>query len=124
MNHKSLSAYIDAVASGKRPIERAYVHNREDIRLCWIFQSLQEMRLNMARYTQLFGSDILSDYDAVFDALNARSWIETRGHELLLVNEGEFSVPLIQSLISQARIKEMSSPRKHIPMLAAAAQSC
>jgi oxygen-independent coproporphyrinogen-3 oxidase len=124
MNHKSLSAYIDAVASGKRPIERAYVHNREDIRLCWIFQSLQEMRLNMARYTQLFGSDILSDYDAVFDALNARSWIETRGHELLLVNEGEFSVPLIQSLISQARIKEMSSPRKHIPILAAAAQSC
>jgi oxygen-independent coproporphyrinogen-3 oxidase len=112
MNHKSLPAYLDDVTAGRLPIERAYLHNREDIRLCWIFQSLQEMKLDMHRYRKLFGTSILDDYDTVFNAINEEGWVETRGHELVLIGEGEFHVPLIQSLISQSRVNEMTQPRK------------
>lgn len=124
MNHKSLPAYLDDVSAGRRPIERAYQHNREDIRLCWIFQCLQEMRLDMDRYRKLFGTSILDDYDTVFNAIHAEGWVENRGHELVLVGEGEFYVPLIQSLISQSRVNEMTRPRKEIPIQLAQDRAC
>ena len=117
MNHKSVAAYIEDVSAGRRPIERAYRHNREDIRLCWIFQCLQEMKLDMRRYRQLFASSILDDYGTVFDALDQEGWVETRGEELVLVGQGEFHVPLIQSLISQSRVNELTQARKEFAII-------
>jgi oxygen-independent coproporphyrinogen-3 oxidase len=124
MNHKGLAAYVDDVTAGRRPIERAYQHNREDIRLCWIFQCLQEMRLDMLRYRTLFGTSILDDYDTVFNAIHQEGWVEKRGHELVLVGEGEFYVPLIQSLISQSRVNEMTQPRKEFAIHPVSPRGC
>lgn len=124
MNHKNLTSYVEDVSARRRPIERAYQHNREDIRLCWIFQCLQEMRLDMRRYRQLFGSSILDDYETVFNAVHQEGWMETCGDTLVLVGEGEFHVPLIQSLISQSRVNEMTRPRRSVAIHPVSSLAC
>jgi hypothetical protein len=63
----------------------------------------------MAREADLYGT--------VFDALGQEGWVETLEEELVLVGQGEFHVPLIQSLISQSRVNELTQARKEFAIL-------
>jgi hypothetical protein len=63
----------------------------------------------MAREADLHGT--------VFDAMDQEGWIETRGEELVLVGQGEFHVPLIQSLISPSRVNELTQARKEFAII-------
>ncbi len=107
MNHRNLNEYYDAISLNKLPIERMFVHDAEDVKLIWIFQALQEMKINTKKYKKIFNSDIKLDYKPIWDALVEEGWIEYRDDYIKLINEGEFYTPLIQALLSQPRIKSL-----------------
>lgn len=119
MNHRGLDRYADEINAGHFPVERAFFHNEEDVRLCWIFQQLQTMRLDTVAYHQHFGRSLFVDYPHVIEELLFVGWAEVTPEGVLeLVSVGPFFVPLIQGLFSQARLNQMAQPRKTIPITA------
>ncbi|KAA1246076.1 coproporphyrinogen-III oxidase family protein [Aquimarina sp. RZ0] len=109
MNHKTLHKYYDDVLMKKLPIERAFAHTNEDVRLIWVFQSLQEMKIDVAKYKNIFKRSLKEDFSNIWQALEREQWIEFNDEELRLTGVGEFYVPLIQSLISKSRVDEIAS---------------
>lgn len=107
MNHRNLTEYYNAISLNKLPVERMFVHDTEDVKLIWIFQALQEMKINTKKYEKIFNSDIKLDYKPIWDALVEEGWVEHNDEYIKLINEGEFYTPLIQALLSQPRIKSL-----------------
>ena len=62
MNHKSLHKYYDDVLAGNLPIERAFIHENEDVKLVWLFQALQEMKINTKKYQKIFRRGYKDNY--------------------------------------------------------------
>ncbi len=108
MNHKSLHKYYDDVLAGNLPIERAFIHENEDVKLVWLFQTLQEMKIDTIKYQKIFNSSVIEDFKEIWIALEKESWIEIKADEITLVKEGEFYVPLIQSLLSKSQVDIIS----------------
>jgi oxygen-independent coproporphyrinogen-3 oxidase len=108
MNHKSLAKYYDDVLAGILPVERAFIHENEDVKLVWIFQALQEMKICTVKYEKIFNRSIIDDFKEIWIALEKEAWIELAADEIILVGEGQFYVPLIQSLISKSQVDIIS----------------
>lgn len=100
--------YYDDVIAGNLPIERAFIRENEDVKLVWLFQSLQEMKISTIKYQKIFNSSIIEDFKEIWIALEKESWIEFKPDEITLVGDGEFYVPLIQSLISKTQVDIIS----------------
>lgn len=108
MNHKSLANYYKDIDAGRLPIERVFNHQPEDVKLVWLFQALQEMKINKIKYREIFRSELTEDYAELWDVIDEQGWIEQDDIELRLINEAEFYVPLVQTLISHHRNQEIS----------------
>ena len=65
------------------------------------------MLFRSKKYEKIFNSDIKLDYKPIWDALVEEGWVEYSDEYIKLINEGEFYTPLIQSLLSQPRIKSL-----------------
>ncbi|MBV8620217.1 MAG: radical SAM protein [Curvibacter sp.] len=119
MNHRGLGRYAEAVNAGRFPVERAFFHEAEDIRLSWIFQQLQGLQLDPRRFEALFGRSLYFDHAAVLNELTRLGWLQILpGGVLRLVGDGGFYTPLIQSLFSHARLGQMAQPRQTIALAA------
>ncbi len=117
MNHRGLDRYADDVHAGRFPVERAFFHEDEDLRLCWVFQQLQAMRLDTTAFFNLFGRSVFVDYQTVIDELIDIGWAQVTPNGVIeLRGTGPFYVPLIQGLFSQARLKQLTGPRTSIPL--------
>ena len=103
MNHKSLAHYYKDIEAGKLPLERVFDHEPEDVKLVWLFQALQEMKINKVKYNEIFKTELNDDFADLWAVLSEKGWIEQDNVELRLINEGEFYVPLVQTLISHGR---------------------
>jgi len=118
MNYKTLDKYIDSVTSGKLPIERVYSHTDEDVKLIWLFQSLQEMKINLTKYESIFGNSLLGEFKNIWSEINKENWICIEGDQLVIINDGEFYIPLIQSILAHTRIKQITHQQHTIPLSA------
>lgn len=116
MNKRNLAAYVEDLADKRKPIERVYFHTLEDVKLCWIFQALQELCVNMADYRAVFGSDFLAEYALTIAGLQEREWVVVRDDVVYLVGRGEFNVPLIQAVFAFQLRPEISKPESVIPI--------
>lgn len=114
MNHRNLGEYYKSILSNKLPVERAYMHNDEDVRLVWLYQSLQELKLDLRRYEDLFSRSFIMDYGNILQALVKEGWVTTDGDEIRLIGEGEFYTPLIQSLFGHERSRQVSSKQRKL----------
>jgi oxygen-independent coproporphyrinogen-3 oxidase len=103
MNHSRVAAYFEKLDRGEFPIERGFCFEREDVRLTWLFQSLQGMSIDRGAYTRLFTSDVLEDAQPLWMALRELGWAEVTPSRVQLVNDGPFYIPLIQTLLAEAR---------------------
>lgn len=112
MNTTDLTGYYRDISMHKPPIKRVYNYTREDIRIGWIFQALQNLQVERNTYRQLFGSDILDDHKPIWQALYRLGWMEITDHRMILVREGIYYTPLIQSLISAARLDEIREEQR------------
>jgi oxygen-independent coproporphyrinogen-3 oxidase len=113
MNHKNLSKYYDDVLSNKLPLERVFIHENEDVKMCWLFQSLQEMKINIIKYQKIFNSSLIDDFRNIWTVLEKENWIVFKTDEIIIIGEGEFYVPLIQALISKSRVDEITT-KQHL----------
>ena len=109
MNNRNLSQYRDMVSSNLLPIERAFTHSPEDIKLIWLFQSLQEMKLSITKYESIFESSLVDDYANIWRALQDEQWIKVEDNRIQASGDGEFYIPLVQSLLSDERISEITA---------------
>lgn len=113
MNYRSLPKYVKAVQQGQPPIERFYVHNQEDIRLLWLFQSLQEMSVDTTKYHKGFGRSFTEDFAAIVDVLNDLGWATFDGRHWNTSELGSFYTPLIQALLSHRRVEALKLASNH-----------
>ncbi|NWK77690.1 hypothetical protein [Aquitalea sp. LB_tupeE] len=118
MNKRNLAAYMEDVTDKRKPIGRVYFHTPEDVKLCWIFQALQELCVNMADYRAVFGSDFLAEYALTISGLQERGWVVVRDDMVYLVGRGEFNVPLIQAIFAFQLSPEINKPESVIPIAA------
>jgi oxygen-independent coproporphyrinogen-3 oxidase len=126
MNHRSLSRYAEALQRSEMPVERFYIHEDEDVRLLWLFQSLQEMAIDLRKYQKGFGQDFRSDFGAEVDVLVERGWAAVEHGRLVLSRTGGFYVPLLQTLLAHRRVEVLqrrsaqAARRTVIPIASAA----
>lgn len=107
MNWRSLGRYAEALRAGRVPIESFHRHSPEDVRLLWLFQSLQEMSVDLEKYQTLFGHEFADDFGGVAEVLAERGWASVEAQHWLLSAEGSFFVPLIQSLLAWPRVQAL-----------------
>ncbi len=108
MNHRSLEKYYSDLDANILPIERAFNHEKEDVKLIWLFQSLQEMKIDKIKFNTIFKSNLLSEFQNIWMVLDKMGWIREDKQFLYFINEGEFYIPLVQSLISKIRVDEIT----------------
>lgn len=107
MNWRSLGRYAEAIRAGRPPIESFHLHSEEDVRLLWLFQSLQEMVVDLDKYLALFGREFAEDFAGVIEVLGERGWASVEARHWALSAEGSFYVPLIQSLLASPRVQAL-----------------
>ncbi len=126
MNQTSLKNYCDDLDNGKFPVGRGFMYNHQDVKLAWIFQSMQTMSINHINYEQIFSESLLQEYEPVWDELERRGWATVSHENIQFIDKGQYYIPMLQSLIASLRLQEIRSSQKNkiteIPVLVAAAE--
>ena len=123
MNHRSLEAYHACIDARQFPVDRQFMPALPDMKLVWLYQSMQAMMIDLGEYERVFGSDAISEFEPVWDELVRREWIEIGNGTIRFVDMGAFHIPMLQALLSQTRIRELreltervSGARRIIPI--------
>ncbi len=107
MNSTKVNDYFDIIDKGQYPIERGYMYEIEDIRLGHLFQSLQNLEVNLLSYKNIFGVNLLEEYEPIWHVLQERRWIEITSQKIMLIGDGIYFTPLIQALLSSKRNEDI-----------------
>jgi oxygen-independent coproporphyrinogen-3 oxidase len=107
MNCTRVGEYFNRLDESRFPVERGFYFTQKDLRIAWLFQTLQGMSVNLQVYKRVFGLDILEEYADIWHALTERGWVEITQEKATLVGDGVFYTPLIQSLFAHERMEEM-----------------
>ncbi len=117
MNQTSLKDYCAKLDRGEFPVERGFIYQHEDVKLAWLFQSMQTMKIDTAAYQQVFGENILESFASVWEALEARHWLRKDDEVLHFSGTGQYYIPMFQSLIASKRLAEIRSSNKDVRSL-------
>ncbi|HYA13122.1 MAG TPA: coproporphyrinogen-III oxidase family protein [Syntrophales bacterium] len=107
MNLRSLDGYYSSLDKGLLPVEKQFHYQPIDIKLSWLFQSMQEMKIDCRSYEVSFGSDVVSDFRPIWDELESRGWIRVSDQVIQFIDLGRFHIPMLQALLSEARLEEI-----------------
>ena len=102
-NQRNLNHYYQKLEQGQFPIERGYYRSAEDTRLCWLFQAIQGLKINLLHYTDIFGSDAYQDYLPAWQGFLARDWIRIEHDHIVLTQLGQYYNPILQSCLAAPR---------------------
>lgn len=112
MNHARIAEYFEALDAGEYPIERSFHYTDErDFRLTLLFQMLISMAVDRDVYATATGEDLVTDCPEIWDALAEQDWLLTEPGRLVLIGDGVFYTPLIQSLLAHVRVEELRKSR-------------
>jgi len=112
MNQTSLAGYAEKLEKNEFPVARGFRYNHRDVKLVWLFQTMQTMKINHRNYRDIFNEDLLKKYSAVWEELDARGWISTSDTEITFEGDGQYYIPMLQSLLATKRIDQIRSGRK------------
>lgn len=112
MNHTSLEKYAKKVSEGRFPVERGFKYNHRDVKLAWLFQSMQTMKINHLDYRKIFNENLLERYGAVWEELDKRNWIRLSEAHVEFVGEGQYYMPMLQALVASKRLAEIRAAKK------------
>lgn len=101
MNWTRVAEYAAILAAGRFPIERGYRYSESDLRLNTLFQMLQAMAVDLEEYRTLFGVDLVTEHEDLWQTLVERGWVEISDRHLRLVGDGAFHTPLIQGVLAR-----------------------
>ena len=112
MNQTSLKEYVAAIEENQFPVARGFKYTHRDVKLAWLFQSMQTMKINHLDYREIFNENLLDQYSAIWTELDKRGWITTTESELRFEGDGQYYIPMLQSLIASKRLEKIRSERK------------
>ncbi len=112
MNQTSLKNYCQDLDDGKFPVGRGFMYNHQDVKLAWIFQSMQTMAINHVNYEQIFQESLISAYEEVWNELANRKWIVISDVDIQFIGNGQYYIPMLQSLIASIRLEEIRNAKK------------
>ena len=107
MNSLKVSDYFGRLDESRFPIERGFRYTNKDLRLAWLFQSLQGLGADLRLYRRIFGVDLREEYADIWQVLVGKGWAEIDQDRVTLVGDGVFYTPLIQGLLAHERNEEM-----------------
>ena len=114
MNLRSLDKYYADVDAGLLPVEKEFLYEPDDVKLGWLFQSMQEMKIDRKGYAAAFQADVVEDFAPIWDELESRGWIEVTEERIRFVDIGTFHIPMLQALVSHARLEEIRNRRSDV----------
>lgn len=112
MNHTSLAGYVEQIEKNQFPISRGFNYCHRDVKISWLFQSMQTMKINHMDYREIFKENLLNKYSAVWGDLEKRGWISINETEIRFEGDGQYYIPMLQSLIASKRIDQIRDSRK------------
>ncbi|OED42278.1 hypothetical protein AB833_06385 [Chromatiales bacterium (ex Bugula neritina AB1)] len=112
MNHTSLEKYVGKMSRKEFPVDRGFHYNQHDVKLAWLFQSMQTMKIDYVDYRQIFNENLLDTYSAVWTDIDKRGWIKTTDRELQFVDDGQYYIPMLQALVASKRLAQIRDERK------------
>lgn len=112
MNHTSVKNYAESLQKKEFPVARGFNYNHRDVKLVWLFQTMQTMRINHDNYKKIFNEDLLQTYSAVWADLEKRGWISTTDTEIKFEGDGQYYIPMLQSLVASKRLEQIRAARK------------
>jgi len=115
MNCPRVGDYFDRIEESRFPVERGFHYTQKDLRIAWLFQTLQGMNVNLQDYRKIFGLDLLDEHADIWQALGERGWVEITREKVALVGDGVFYTPLIQGLLAYERMEEMRRAKSSVP---------
>jgi oxygen-independent coproporphyrinogen-3 oxidase len=113
MNHTSVQKYTESLDRNEFPVARGFQYNHRDVKLVWLFQTMQTMRINHSKYQRIFNEDLLQVYSAVWAELEKRGWITITDDEITFDGDGQYYIPMLQSLIASKRLEQIRAARQN-----------
>ncbi|PWB45830.1 MAG: hypothetical protein C3F12_07020 [Candidatus Methylomirabilota bacterium] len=115
MNSLKVGDYFGKLDESRFPVERGFRYTNKDLRLAWLFQSLQGMSADLRLYKKIFGLNLLEEYADIWQVLAEKQWVEIDDEKVTLVSDGVFYTPLIQGLLAHERTEEMRKDKSQTP---------
>jgi oxygen-independent coproporphyrinogen-3 oxidase len=107
INQRNLVEYKRAVDAGRFPVERGFRHEREDFMLSMTWRNLFGLTIDREDFQGAFDVDAYEHFEGVWKALQEYEFVEVTPHSIRLVGDGPFYTPLIQTLLAEARYREL-----------------
>jgi oxygen-independent coproporphyrinogen-3 oxidase len=107
INQRNLVEYKRAVDEDRFPVERGFRHAREDFMMSMVWRNLFGLVINRADFTDAFAVDVYEQFEGVWKALQEFEFAEVTPDWIKLVGDGPFYTPLIQTLLAEARYREL-----------------
>ena len=111
MNHAHVEDYFRDLDAGRFPIMRGFRYSPEDLHLHLLFQELQGLSVDCARYRSLMGRDVVGEHRAVWEALVELEWAVVGDDLITIERDGVFYLPLVQNLLARDRLEAMRRER-------------
>ncbi|MEI6666775.1 MAG: radical SAM protein [Acidobacteriota bacterium] len=107
INERSLPEYKHRVDEGRFPVECGFRHAPEDFMLSMVWRNLFGLELDRRDFRAAFGIDAFEQFEGVWTALQEYGFVEVTPEKIQLVGDGPFYTPMIQTLLAEARYKEL-----------------
>jgi oxygen-independent coproporphyrinogen-3 oxidase len=115
INQRDLGEYKRAVDEGRFPVERGFRHAREDFMLSLVWRNLFGLEIDRPSFRTAFGVDVYDQFEGVWQALQEFEFVEITPEKIRLVGDGPFYTPLVQTLLAEARYKELKEHMADAP---------
>ena len=107
INQRNLVEYKQAVDAGQFPVERGFRHETEDFMLSLVWRNLFGLEIDREAFQGAFDLDVYEHFAGVWTALQEFEFVDVTPHKIKLVGDGPFYTPLIQTLLAEARYREL-----------------
>jgi oxygen-independent coproporphyrinogen-3 oxidase len=107
INQRNLVEYKRAVDAGQFPVERGFRHARDDYMLSMVWRNLFGLEIDREDFHGAFDEDVVEHFAGVWQALQEFEFVKIDAHKVRLVGDGPFYTPLIQTLLAEARYREL-----------------
>jgi len=107
INQRSVAEYKRAIDEDRFPVEHAFHAQEKDFRLAQLFRALAGMEVDRVVYADVFGVDLVEEYQPIWQALEERGFVTIEPGRVGLVGDGVFYTPMIQTLLSSERLVEL-----------------
>lgn len=107
INQRNLVEYKKAIDEGRFPVERGFRHEKEDFMLSMTWRNLFGLEIDRESFQGAFDVDAHEAFEGVWTALQEYEFVEVTPHKIKIVGDGPFYTPLIQTLLAEARYRQL-----------------